>query len=320
MADYETIQRRRNIVVGLFVLLALVAFAWLIYKFGELPTLYSQLTGFQINAQFASAPGIQEGTPVRLGGYQIGKVIDIVPPRVREDRKTGLKYLQTTAVLSIDQQYKNIPSNANIKLMRRGLGSSYIEIKIDPTKPTTPRDPNRPETAFLQPGMTLQGSVGTVSEFFPEESQQQLNKLITNLNDLIVNANNVIGDIENQNNIHTTLANLSAATARATETLEEIRRFSKAGRESIENADDRLARVSDMLVSSGEQLGLAVRELHNTLNKLNSGQGTAGKFLTDARLYENLLESTEELKKALQEFKQVMEKTNARGGVKVSIF
>ena len=37
MSDYETIQRKRNMVVGIFVVIGICAFAWLIYKFGDLP-------------------------------------------------------------------------------------------------------------------------------------------------------------------------------------------------------------------------------------------------------------------------------------------
>ena len=35
MSDYETTQRKRNIIVGLFVLIAVCALIWLIFKFGE---------------------------------------------------------------------------------------------------------------------------------------------------------------------------------------------------------------------------------------------------------------------------------------------
>lgn len=320
MADYDTIQKRRNIVVGVFVVVALGALGWLVFKFRDLPTGFSKLTSYYVNVQFASAPGVQDGTPVRLGGYQVGRVINIMAPIIREDRKTGMRYLQTLLILAIDKRYITIPSNADVKLMKRGLGSSYIEIYIDPIRPLEPTDPNHPETVYMQEGMTLQGSIGMVSEFFPEESQQKLDELVGSLTALIRNTNDIVGDKQNRENLKATLANLNVVTTQAEQTLKEIQEFSAISKDAVRNTDKRLTEVTTVVVESGGQLNAAIGELRIALEKLNSGEGTAAKLLTDDRLYESLLESTEELRVALQQFKEVMEKTNKKGGIKLSIF
>ena len=46
MSDYETTQKRRNIVVGLFVIASIFALVWLIYKFGDLPIKVSEFLSF----------------------------------------------------------------------------------------------------------------------------------------------------------------------------------------------------------------------------------------------------------------------------------
>jgi len=320
LADYETIQRRRNIVVGIFVLVSLVALGWLIFKFGDLPIQYSKWKSYQIYVQFASAPGVDKGTPVRLGGYQIGRVIDVMAPEMRKDLKTGLEYFQTVVILAIDKKYITIPSNSDIKLMKRGLGSSYIEIQIDPTRQLKPLDPNRPETVYLQHNVAVQGSVGMVSEFVSDETQKKLEELLSNINALIGNINDVVGDRQNRENIRTTLANLTELSARARQTLKEFEQFSATSRAAVNNVNDRLSEVADVVLESGEEFNAVLRESRAALEKLNAGQGTAARLLTDGRLYENLLDSTEEMRLALEEFKQVMEKTNKKGGIKLSIF
>jgi len=176
VSDYETIQKRRNIIVGIFVIVAVCAFAAMIYEFGDLPIAVGRLRSFEVFVQFPTAPGVQKDTPVRFCGYQIGRVTKVMAPEIREDQNTHLKYHQTVVVLSIDKKYVNIPSNVEVRLMTRGLGSSSIELSVDPTKPLVPRAPNRPETKFLVKEMLLQGSTGMTSEFFPAESQRKLDE------------------------------------------------------------------------------------------------------------------------------------------------
>ena len=49
------------------------------------------------------------------------------------------------------------------------------------------------------------------------------------------------------------------------------------------------------------------------LSKINSGDGTAAKLLNDAELYENLLDSSEELKLALEQLKEFATETKDKG-------
>ncbi len=232
MSDYESAQRRRDVIVGIFVILGLAALGWMIFKFGDLPTAVSRIKSFQVYVKFPTAPGVQKDTPVRFCGYQIGRVTTVMAPRIMEDSNTGREYHQTLVVLSIDKSYTDIPSNVEAKLMTRGLGSSYIELKVNPeTLPAPPLDPNHPETAYLTEGLTLQGSKGMTSEFFPEESQKKLNNLVDDIGTFIGNANDIIGDPNNKENVKATLAHMSDATEnisiamqRATEVMDSASR------------------------------------------------------------------------------------------------
>jgi phospholipid/cholesterol/gamma-HCH transport system substrate-binding protein len=294
-SDYESIQRSRNIVVGVFVIIAVCALVWLVFKFGDLPTAVSRLGSFQVFVQFPTAPGVQIDTPVRFCGFQIGSVTKVKAPEVLQDLNTGLKYHQTVVVLSIDKKYVNIPSNVSVKLMTRGLGSSYIELAVDPMKPKKPLDPNRPETVYLVDKISLQGSTGMTSEFFPEESQKKLDKLADDLKNFMQNANDIIGDANNKENIRTTLTNMSHASEQLTETLKEFRQFSAEA-----------THVS-------EQLSKTVVQLQLILEKINTGQGTAARFVNDGRLYENLLENTQQLEVLLEQLNSFIAQSRDKG-------
>lgn len=328
MSDYESAQRRRDVIVGLFVIMGLAALGWMIFKFGDLPTAVSRMKSFQVYVKFPSAPGVRKDTPVQFCGYQIGRVTTVMAPRILEDSNTGKQYHQTLVVLSVNKNYTDIPSNVEAKLMTRGLGSSYIELKVDPEQlPAPPLDPDRPETAFLTEGLTLQGSTGLTSEFFPEESQRKLNNLVDNIGTFIGNANDIIGDPENKGNVKATLAHMSTATenisvamARATEmmdnaekTLAEYKTLAEAGTATLKSADTRVEQLVASMVNTSGEISKAVSQLRLAMEKVNAGQGTAGRLVNDGRLYEKLLESTEQLNMLLKNFKELVDKVSEKG-------
>jgi phospholipid/cholesterol/gamma-HCH transport system substrate-binding protein len=335
VSDYETTQKKHNIVVGLFVILGLCALVWLIFKFGDMPGIVTKLDSFEVFIQFPTATGVQRDTPVRFCGYQIGRVTNVMAPEIREDMVNGLEYYQTVVVLSIDKRYVTIPSNIEVKLMTRGLGSSYIELKQSPEKPVVPLDPNRPDTKYLVDKIWLQGSSGMTSEFFPEESQKKLDSLIEGLGALIANANDIMGDDSSKENVKKTLSHLAKATEQAKDTLEEfeklaaagtitlektnakveevvttvvdtseeIQKFTVAGTSALKSIDDRTEKLITAMVDTSENLSRAMVELRLILEKVNNGQGSAARLLNDGNFYENLLENTDQLKLLLEEMK-----------------
>lgn len=313
MTDYETIQKRRNLLVGVFVLAGLAALIWLVFKFGDLPIKISEIHSFEVVVQFPTAKGVEKNTPVEFCGYQIGTVTGVMPPEKLQDPKTGLVYHQTRVILSIDKKYVDIPSNVAVKLVTRSLASSIIELVVDPTLPAQPLDPNRPETKFLVDGMLLQGSTGMTSEFFPAESQKKFEELIDSFNSLVKHANDILGDQSTKQNFKLILANLSEATKQATETLKQIQEFSAAGTTTLKNADAGVNKVVIALVDTTEQLSKTVSQSRILLEKISQGQGTASKLLNDGRLYESLFESTEQLQALLAELKSLVAQVKEKG-------
>jgi len=313
VADYETIQRRRNIMVGIFIIVGFGGLGWLIYKFGELPSVVSQIGSFQVFVQFPNASGVQEDTPVNFCGYQIGQVIKVMRPMKRYDKGSGLNYYQTVAVLSIDDAYRDIPSNIVPKLMSRGLGSSYIELKYDPSQELKPLDPNRPETVYLYDKAVLQGATGMTSEFFPEESQKKFEELIGKISHLIDNVNEIIGSPENKQNIQTALSNLSEATKQAREVLKDFGKLSRTGTTTLANADERIDTMVSSMVQTSDEIGKTVSELRLMLEKINSGQGSASRFLNNGKFYENLLENSQQLQILLEQMKEFIKQSRDKG-------
>ncbi len=313
MSDYETTQRRRNMIVGVFVVVGICALVWLIFKFGDLPTAVTKMGSFEVFVQFPTAPGVQQDTPVRFCGYQIGRVTKVMSPEIRRDMVSGLEYYQTVVILSIDEKYVNIPSNIEVKLMTRGLGSSYIELKQHPGIHSVPLDPNRPETIFLVDKIWLQGSTGMTSEFFPEESQKKLVELVESLRVLSGHANDIISNPDNKENLQKILANLTEASEQAKGTMEEFRKFAIAGTTTLKNADAKAEELIVAMVDTSEEISKASGQLRLILEKINSGQGSAARLINDGRFYENLLENAQQIQLLLEELKSFVTQARDKG-------
>ena len=291
--------------VGVFVIVAVVAFFWLIFKFGDLPVLVSEIRSYEVKIQVPSAPGVQKDTPVRFCGYQIGTVTDVKPPNVLQDRNTKQWYHQTLVIISIENQFKDIPDIVQAKLMTRGLGSSYIELSIPPVDVR--------EGKFLVEGSLLQGSTGTSSEFFPEETQKKLEELITGISAFVKNSNDVVGDTENKTNLKAALANLADASKEAVDTIRQIKEAADAGKTMLQNADIRTAQLTTSLVTTSDKLGEVTTHLESVLEKIDNGEGTAGKLVNDGRLYEQLLEDSKQLHLVLQDIKTFVTESKEKG-------
>jgi len=313
VSDYETTQRRRNMIVGVFVAVGVCALVWLVFKFGDLPSTFTRMGSFEVYVQFPPAPGVLKDTPVRFCGYQIGRVTEVMAPEMREDLVSGLEYYQTVVILSIDKRYVTVPSNIEVKLMARGLGSNYIELKQYPGRPAVPLDPNRPETKFLVDKILLQGSTGITSEFFPEESQKKLDELVDGIIALIANANDVIGSPDNKENLQKILVNLTEASEHAKETIQEFRKFAVAGTTTLKSADAKTEDIVVAMVDTSEEVSKAAAQLRLILEKINSGQGSAARLINDGRFYENLLENTQQIQLLLEELKSFVAQARDKG-------
>ncbi len=300
VTDYYTKQRKRNMLVGGFVIVAFCIFLWLIFIFGELPVAVSGLRSFEVLVNFPQAPGVQKNTAVKYLGYQVGRVIGVTPPFLFTDSITGKKYHQIKVTLAIDKQFRDIPSNVDIVIVKRSMASSYVDLQVDPNKALEPMDPKRPETRFLTSNMPpLYGTTGMKSEFFPKDVKEKLEKLTDSVTRLADSANEIIGDKANQANIRQSLANINAATAQATETLKSLKSFADTGEDRIKQTADKLAAALD--------------EINVILTRINEGDGSMSKLINDPQLYENLLDSSQELQLALEQLKILAADMNKKG-------
>ena len=290
MSDYTTSQRRLNMIVGSFVIVGFAAFLWMIFIFGELPIAVTELRSFRVVVSFPEAPGIQQNTPIYYCGYQVGRVVNVMAPEPVKNRKEGDPHHEVKVTLAIQNTYKTIPSNVDIVVVKRSMGSSYIDLQVEDNRPLEPIDPANSATAYLYDGIPVRkGITGMNSEFFPKETRLKMEALMDSITQLAKNANDVVGDPETKVSLKTAVANVRDATEQAKDTLASIRKLSDKGTVAVE---DIAANVS-----------VSLRELQQVLVRVREGNGTVAQLLNDGRFYENLLDSSQELQSALEQLK-----------------
>jgi len=350
VSDFETIQRRRNVIVGVFVVIGLCALGWLIFKFGDLPIFVGRMGSYEVHVQFPTAAGVQPDTPVRFCGYQVGRVTDVNGPEFMYDKDAKKWYHQTLVVLSIDNHF-DIPATAEVKLMTRAMGSSYIEFKVTEKfkvkEEFTETDPNERFLGRGEPGKrgkpakTLQGSTGVTSEFMSEETQQEMEELAGTLSSFAKKIDAMLSDPNNKSDLKMIVANMADASAEAVARLREakgtiqnmektlqaasktigaaepaIKQFEMLaadGRTTLKKADVHAEKLVTAIIDTSGELARSLSDLRAILGKVNSGQGSAARLLNDGKFYEGLLENAEQMEILLSEITAFVARAREHG-------
>ncbi len=108
-----------EILVGLFMLGALLAFLVLAFKISGLSS-YSGRQGYYVKAAFDNIGSLKVRAPVTIAGVRVGEVTDI------DLNSTDFK---ATVTIRLNTQQDKIPDDSNARILTEGLlGSNYISL------------------------------------------------------------------------------------------------------------------------------------------------------------------------------------------------
>lgn len=347
-------ERRRNIAVGLTMLVALGGLAFMILLFGELPAFVRR--GYPLTLEFPTTGGMQVGANVHLNGKPVGRVDDI---HLKPDPRDGVIFECT---IERDVQ---IPGDVNAYIFGRGLmGGGFLELKSDGQPPGSlrgiewlPRDgsvvvagqqkggllPDQIISRFdeIAEGFTalkgladnlnrlVEPMVATQPATGPAATQPRtgLAGTLDRLDQALAGLNAIVGDKENQENIHVMLANLRKASESGAKAMDELTQVAAHARESFKKidastesikatADTARQRVDDVaaeLIVEADKLGTLLTTLNQSAAKIEQGQGTLGKLINDPALYNDLVDATRQLQHTLEDLSKAIERWKAEG-------
>ena len=339
-------ERRRDIVVGIFVLLGLVVLGVLIVQFRGAVSYFTGRQNYYLEIEADQTAAVLPGQAVHLNGYPIGEISKV---RLADDPRQGV-----IITASINQAY-SIPEDVKTVSIYQGqIGPPFIQIMVLPTnsakmmdktpgevvarlKAKIPADPFsqisemaeelRPTLKELGPALARIAALAEnlnrllvgaePNEAEPSEKpgtdQVNLRSLAQQFSQTLNNLNAVIGDEQNRENLKQSLANLSQAGADASEALKELKAFAGQAKNSTSELSINLRDAAQAVINNSEQISILLQHLNKTVEQINQGQGTAGKILYDPQLYEEMLSATENLNEAVQTLHNLLKKWNSEG-------
>lgn len=290
-------ERRRNILIGLFVLGGLVCLGILVLLLGTFPNILSGRT-YSVTVFFTSP--VQD-LPVDTDVFMIGKRIGRV---AKVGWRGGVPSEGVEAVLEIDDQVR-IPSNATAIFAEAALGFGRARVQINVPMGTTP--PGYLSTSGQatligivqgpfeqiipkQIGNTLEKTASQIGQLaaaltpaardlhdlLKETPIEQINagQAVGNLSSVLQrldaslhNINDVIGNPQVKQDLVDTAGNIRVASDQLKAALADIQRFAESARQVAEGAKDLPADIKTTLADlRGRVDGVARSILSNSEN------------------------------------------------------
>jgi phospholipid/cholesterol/gamma-HCH transport system substrate-binding protein len=269
------------LVLGGSVILLYMTFAVGKYQFGE-------RKGYTITAVFTSVAGLDEKAMVRMAGVKIGAVekVELIDSRAR-------------VIMRIEPEV-NIPRGAEAAVKTLGLmGERYVEI-MPPKTPghgsrSSSNDPSE-RSAHLQNGEQI--SV-TVSPSDVDHLVAQLSAISDDIKQVTGSLRQVFGTERGTRSMEDILADLRG-------TMSNIKDFSHTlqnnGSELVMRMNELVASLNGVVSENRDNLKVSmenVREasknaeltlasIESMTRKIERGEGTLGKLVTDDSMYKNI--------------------------------
>lgn len=345
----------RNLLVGGFVLLSMIVLATLAVWFGETPTWLGGSEWTLRITDVKELSGIGAGSPVTLGGVEIGRVkgLEFLDP----DRPTA----GVNVVVGIQKMY-SVPVGATARIYGAtfGFGSGRVDIMVDRAAPGRLLDKKQASIPGEMRSIvgeiiskdliaSVQQMIDNISDLakkttpFAENLGEltqprsvaevdqpggldrgvtsNLTTVIERLDTLIANANTVLGDEKLQADVKKAVGDLSSTAADLRKTVElwqsETRRTSENLNTGIDrtkgNLDDSFVRLNRVL----DHLDSSATSMARVLSYMEAGQGTAGRFVRDERLYEAGVLTLERLSELIASLQRIVGKAEQDGYIKV---
>lgn len=276
----------KNFATGIAAIIGLTGFAYLLLLFGEFEEWSSTRYTIQIEAN--QAVGLRSGSPVTLAGVPIGEVaaVEVVidsnhPARITAKIKGDVD-IPDGVVASVTTSLIGATSQLNFS----------IPLDYKPGGSTLPRD-----------GKAI------VQAHFENLQDIVLKKVDVGLADFtktMKSAQDWLGDEQMRNDFKSAASN---ANQLMTEAHAQLLGVEKTMAEFRGDAN----LVVNKLIPALDQLTTTLAEVQLLAKTARTGSGTVGQLMSNADLYQSLVDSADRLKFALGELELYMQKVRADG-------
>lgn len=291
-------ERRRNILIGLFVLGGLICLGTLVLLFGAFPNVIAQRV-YKVTVYFSMpVEDLPVETDVFMLGKRIGRVLEV-------GWRGGRPSEGVEATLQIDKEVE-IPSNglAEFKEATFGFGRPRLQIVVPLGSEATPL-PRTGQATLMgtvmgpfeqiipkEMGSTLQhtaAQVGKLAEALTPAARDihdllkttsiaevdagqavgNLSSALQRLDSTLHNINDVIGKAEVKQDLVTTVANVRSASEQLKGAIADIEQFASAARQTAEGAKELPADIKQTLADLRGRVDGVARSIITNSDNLN---------------------------------------------------
>ncbi len=292
-----TTQRSIETRVGIFVLVCLAVGAGLIWKFGKLST--GAGGRYPLYVSFENVSGLIPDANVMYGGVSVGKV--------REIRLDNTGKFRAVVTLGIHDGV-TIRRDAKFVINQSGLlGDRYVDII-----------PGTATAEALKPGETLAGAtsvdlteaIRNVVDVLHQAAGtiERVNIMLQRIDGAIKRVDEMMLSTQNLNHVSSAVAQVDMTASNAAGLTADLRNLVNESRGTVtntlaalsvasENVRGTTRRVDDFVRDTQvdvkkvtKDLTESTQRLNGILTRLEKGEGTAGKLLTDTALHDELLQ------------------------------
>ncbi len=301
---------KKEVKVGLFAIAVLLV-GWGVARMLKGAEIFSN--SYTYYAYYTQVGGIQPASHVMISGVKVGSVVDV---KLNEDPSKGVEL-----TLSIDKQYR-IPTDSKAEIFSDGLmGGKAVKILYGLSSEFTPNK----GTIQSKESVDLMDMASTELTGLLEKVKGIMDNLAVTLNGIngLMTQNtetitHIMSNVDGlTGNVNSMLANEKQHLEQAFASLSE---FSKALGDNASEVDaiiDNMSAFSGKLAESNlvTEIEGVVNNLNDVLASVNDKNGSIGKMLSDAELYDNLTSASNNLSVLLEDLKE-----NPSRYVQVSVF
>lgn len=319
---------RRNIIVGITVITALVALGWMILRFGG--SIGSAFTAPTMPIGFIAtrADGVGQGSPILYQGVTVGRVTDI-------QRKSNMVDVIIGAQVDIEPP---LPANVVGEIRAQSLlgsGSAIVLVLTDP-QPQGQLQSGTDHIPTEYVGLdVLPKELAQLSSALRDAAIQiresnligNLNAQVTKAGEMMESVTSLVGDEKMRADLQAAISNMRSASESATRIAGNLEKFSgdldEIGEEAkgtitqvrttATNVDQKINTLSEQLAGRIEQTSKLLETFQSISSKIDAGEGTGGKLVNDPRLYESLVDTAEQLNATVSDLQRLIQQWEQEG-------
>ena len=305
--------RRRNAIVGIVVLGAMFTLGWMILQFSSRSagSLFAKGVEFTIVAD--RVDGVSEGTPITYLGVNVGRVMSI-------RRVPGKREVVLTASLNEAEQ---VPANVLGTIRPQSALGPSATISLELEKEPSPQNLGKDSVvrATHTGGGLIPPEFGDLATEIRERelirhatvTVEELRQQLQKAGKTIDSINDVVGDPKVRSDLKTAVANIEQFSQKLDEVAAEANTTLKQVRTTVDGGGKRFDEISRELGARLTQMSQTLERVNSVATKIDKGQGTAGLFINDPRLYESFVDTAREMNLTVSDLRRLVQQWEEEG-------